>query len=121
MPWPLDENRPRRRGPNGPSRDSSSLASRANLVTTVITGIVAVAAFVLSMINYSDANAEPEVTMTLPAIVRFTGVPNSGAFFAIQPTFALLKASSKSAVVTEMSLDLQPPPGSDVKVTPRLL
>lgn len=116
MPFPPDPNRPRPNPPHPPSENPGSLASRINLITTILTAVVAVAAFALSIFNYYDANSEPDVEMSLPAVVRFNTLPTIPSIssrehtFIIQPTFTLAKASTRTAVVEKLALDLRPPP-----------
>lgn len=82
--------------------------------TTSLGTVAAYLALGLSLFNFYQANAEPQVDVYLPKLVRVFAQPKSSVNSSfvgvvIQPTYALLRSTTKTAVIVDVSLELHPP------------
>lgn len=90
------------------------ISKAVSAITAVLTALTAVAALILSLINWRQANADPQIVVYLPKIVRVFAQPRSPVSspyigLIIEPTYALLRNSEKTAVISDIALRLTPP------------
>jgi hypothetical protein len=98
-------------------RVQTRVARRSNKGQAWATGLTALAtclALGLSFYNYLQADSDPQVAVFLPKIIRIFAQPQSSTTSAfvgviIQPTYALLKTTDRTAVISDVSLGITPP------------
>jgi hypothetical protein len=73
----------------------------------VITALTAVAGLVLAFVNRMELNRRPEMTLTMPAVLRITH-HTDGYTVVLQPTFTVHDASEVTSVVTDLRLEVEP-------------
>jgi hypothetical protein len=83
----------------------------------VIAIVISLGALGVSWLSYEHVTATPQIDVSLPKIVRLVNQPKSAInsqFLAVivQPTYTLLEKTDKTAIITNMSLAVRPPPGA---------
>jgi hypothetical protein len=89
---------------------------RLEIVTNWVTALTAVAALVLSVVTSTQVNAQPEVAVSIPSVLRLAYVQPSNAWIPIiwmQPAITINNQSQLSVVVDTTYLELQPESASD--------
>lgn len=107
---------------NHPSSKWPSPKTAGAFLYAIATLGVATAALWLSIVNYSQANSAPEVVPYPPKLIRMFAQPASGtthAFLGIvlQPTYTLMRTTSRTALLSDFMLEVTKPDGA--KVDPR--
>jgi hypothetical protein len=85
----------------------SGSRSRLSRFVEMLTVVIALAAFLLSVYNLVEAHKKPELSVTMPKHVRLTHF-SDGDFLIIQPTFAVLEDSNLTSVVSAVRLEVEP-------------
>lgn len=104
-----------------PGADGRPVRQRSwgQVVFNVVTALVAVGGLVLGVINSCQANSRPEVKADAPKLVRMFVQPLSGTTPAvmevlIQPTFTLIKTTTRTALIQNVTLRVTKPDGTMV-------
>jgi hypothetical protein len=96
------------------ANEQVGVTKKARSWTTSLGTAAAYLALGISVFNFVQANADPQVAIYLPKMVRVLAQPQSSVNSSfvgviIQPTYALLKGTTKTAVIVDVSLKLSPP------------
>jgi len=99
------------------ANEQVGVTKRVRSWATSLGTVAAYLALGLSIFNFCQANAEPQVGVYLPKLVRMFAQPKSSVSspfigVVIQPTYALLRSTTKTAVIVDVSLELHPPNGT---------
>jgi hypothetical protein len=87
-------------------KDRSTDRSRLSRILEVVTAVIALGAFLLSVYNWIEANQTPQLNVAMPKLVRLTQ-HSDGYTLAIQPTFAVIKKSDATNVVSSVRLEVE--------------
>jgi hypothetical protein len=103
--------------PEGSSRPSDAprpvaLSARINFWSTLLTGLAAIIALVLSLITYWQVNSRAEISMAMPNSIQFWSDQSrrqSKLNVVIKPAFNVDKKTDVAAGVMDASVRLEPP------------